>query len=219
MTGETKIKVLLIEGNRLVREGIASVLREYGDFHVVAQSEGLDAVRQVKELQAAPDVVLMDLGLTTVRSLKLMSVLRSELPQSRVIAMDILPDEVDIVEFVKAGGSGFILKDATLNDYVTTIKAVSTGEKVLPSVLTKSLFTQIIETSIRNGVIPAGLIDLTTREREVVELISEGLTNKEIARRLNIAVDTVKSHVHNVLEKLALSTRLQIAAFAHREKE
>jgi len=219
MTGETKIKVLLIEGNRLVREGIASVLREYGNFHVVAQSEGLDAVRQVKELQAAPDVVLMDLGLTTVRSLKLMSVLRSELPQSRVIAMDILPDEVDIVEFVKAGGSGFILKDATLNDYVTTIKAVSTGEKVLPSVLTKSLFTQIIETSIRNGVIPAGLIDLTTREREVVELISEGLTNKEIARRLNIAVDTVKSHVHNVLEKLALSTRLQIAAFAHREKE
>jgi DNA-binding NarL/FixJ family response regulator len=214
-----RTRVLLIEDNRLLREGIAAMLDGSGEFEVVALSEDGDAVRQLKELDKSPDVVLLDLGLEKANSLELMAQLRAELPEVRVIAMDILPERVDIVEFVEAGGSGFILKSASSQDYVDTIKAVAKGEKVLPAVLTASLFTQIVDSALESGKgIPDSAIQLTNREKEIVDLISEGLSNKEIAVRLHIATHTVKSHVHNILEKLMLSSRLQIAAFARRQE-
>jgi DNA-binding NarL/FixJ family response regulator len=214
-----KIRVLLIEDNRLLREGIAAMLKGNGDFEVVARSDDGDALRQLKNAGTVPDVILLDLGLEKANSLKLMAMLRNEFPDVRVIAMDILPEQVDMIEFVQAGGAGFILKSAPLDDYIKTIKAVAEGINVLPSVLTTSLFTQIVDSLLKNGEgIPDDAIKLTQREREVVNLISEGLSNKEIAMRLHIATYTVKSHVHNILEKLALNTRLQIAAFARRDK-
>ncbi len=215
----SKIRILLIEDNRLLREGIASMLNGQGDFEVVARSEDGDALNQLKKAGKTPNVVLLDLGLEKENSLKLMALLKEELPDVKVIAMDILPEHVDIVEFVKAGGCGFIMKDAILADYVKTIKAVAQGTKVLPPFLTKSLFTQIVEFAVQSGKgIPETAIQLTNREREIVGLISDGLSNKEIAERLHIATYTVKSHVHNILEKLTLSTRLQIAAFARNEE-
>jgi len=133
----------------------------------------------------------------------------------KIIAMDILPEYVDIVEFVKAGGCGFIMKDAPVDDYIKTIKSVAEGIKVLPPVLTKSLFTQIVESVLDSDKSAYDhSIQLTNREREIVNLISDGLSNKEIAEHLHIATFTVKSHVYNILEKLTLNTRLQIAAFA-----
>lgn len=213
-----KTKVLLIEDNRLLREGIAAILEGHGDFEVVAVAEDGNALAEMRRSGQAPDVVLLDLGLEKSNSLQLMKLLRAEQPGVRVIAMGILPDQVDMVEFVEAGGSGFILKSAGLRDYLETIKAVARGEKVLPSTLTASLFTQIVESALASGAgIPDSAIRLTSREKEVVELISEGLSNKEIATRLHIATHTVKSHVHNILEKLALNSRLQIAAFARRQ--
>lgn len=214
----TKIKILLIEDNPILRDGIAEILTKTGNFEVVARSEDGDSIRHLKSLKAPPDIVLLDLGLEKIDSLNLMAMIQEELPETRIVAMDILPDHVDIVEFVKAGGSGFILKDATVEDYIETIIAVAKGQKVLPRVLTKSLFTQIVEAAIKGGAdINEELFQLTSREREVIALISEGLGNKEIAQRLNIATYTVKSHVHNILEKLALSTRLQIANFAYKK--
>jgi DNA-binding NarL/FixJ family response regulator len=214
-----KTRILLIEDNRLLREGIAATLDGHDDFEVVAMAEDGDALRKLKELGKSPDVVLLDLGLEKTNSLQLMTLLSKELPNAGVIAMDILPEHVDIVEFIQAGGSGFVLKSASPQDYVDTIKAVANGEKVLPRVLTASLFTQIVESAIESGKgIPESAIQLTKREKEIVDLISEGLSNKEIAVRLHIATHTVKSHVHNILEKLALSSRLQIAAFARREE-
>jgi len=214
-----RIRVLLIEDNRLLREGIAQMLQEHGDFEVVARCEDGDAVRKLKKQNSTPDVILLDLGLEKADSLSLMARLRKELPEAKVIAMDILPEQVDIVEFVKAGGSGFILKSAAVEEYLETITAVAGGEKVLPPMLTTSLFTQIVESALKGGKGISDLsIQLTPREREVVDLISEGLSNKEIASRLHIATHTVKSHIHNILEKLALSTRLQIAAFARRQR-
>jgi DNA-binding NarL/FixJ family response regulator len=131
--------------------------------------------------------------------------------------MDILPEQSDVVEFVEAGGAGLILKSASPQEYVETIAAVARGENVLPAVLTASLFTQIVESALTSGRgIPDSAIKLTPRETEIVDLIADGLSNKEIAARLHIATQTVKSHVHNILEKLALSSRLQIAAFVHR---
>ena len=213
-----KIRVLLIEDNRLLREGIAAMLNRHGDFKVVTRSGSGDAVRQFKDMPP-PNVILLDLGLEREDSLRLMTVLREEFPAAKVIAIDILSEHIDIVEFVKAGGCGFILKDACLADYVRTIKAVAEGAKVLPPIMTKSLFTQIVELALESGKgIPNNSIQLTNRERQIVDLISEGLSNKEIAERLHIATYTVKSHVHNTLEKLTLRTRLQIAAFVRSDK-
>ena len=214
-----KIRILLIEDNRLLREGIAAMLNGQSDFEVVARAEDGTAVIELKSMKKPPDVILLDLGLEKANSLRLMTVLREEVPAARIIAMDIFPEQLDIVEFVKAGGSGFILKNAPANDYIRTIRAVAAGSKVLPPALTNSLFTQIIESALKTGNgIPNNSIQLTAREREVVALISEGLSNKELAERLHIATYTVKSHIHNILEKLALNTRLQIAAFARKEE-
>jgi two-component system nitrate/nitrite response regulator NarL len=213
-----KIKILLIEDNRLLREGITAMLNDQGDFKVVARSEDGDAILQLKSMNLTPDVVLLDLGLEKANSLKLMAMLSEEFPAVKVIAMDILPEHVDIVEFVKAGGTGFILKNAPVGDWIQTIKSVAAGEKVLPPVLTNSLFTQIVDFAIRNGADKhTDSVQFTHREREVVDLIAKGLSNKEIAESLHIATYTVKSHVHNILEKLTLGTRLQIAAYAIKE--
>ena len=213
-----KIRVLLIEDNRFLREGITDILRSHGDFVVDARADG-DGYTGGLEVLRPPDVVLLDLGLEKENSLKLMTVLKDRFPESRVIAMDILPEQDDIVQFVKAGGCGFILKNAPVDDYVKTIKAVAGGATILPAVLTKSLFTQIVESVLKSGnSVPDHAIQLTKREREIVDLISQGMSNKEIAQQLHIATFTVKSHVHNVLEKLELSTRLQIAAFVRNEQ-
>jgi len=214
----TKIRVLLIEDNRFLREGITDILRSHGSFVVDARTDGDGSIPQLEGMRP-PDVVLLDLGLEQEHSLNLMTVLRERFPESRVIAMDILPDQDDIVEFVKAGGSGFILKNAPVEDYVKTIQAVAGGATILPAGLTKSLFTQIVESVLKSGnTVPAHAIQLTKREREIVDLISDGMSNKEIAQQLHIATFTVKSHVHNVLEKLELNTRLQIAAFVRDEE-
>ena len=116
---------------------------------------------------------------------------------------------------MKAGVSGFILKEATLDELVGTIRTVAAGAKVLPHSLAGMLFTDIAKRTVQRGTPePAESERLTRREREVIELISDGLSNKEIAQRLCIAISTVKGHVHSILEKLTLRTRLQIAAYA-----
>jgi DNA-binding NarL/FixJ family response regulator len=210
-----KTRVLLIEDNRLLREGIGTMLDAQGDFEVVAVAEDGDAIDQLAASDQSLDIVLLDLALEKVDSIRLMSTIQARLPSARIIAMDILPEQTDVVEIVRAGASGFILKSASVQEYVDTIRAVARGEKVLPAVLTASLFSQIVDAAFENNQPDLeSAIQLTEREKEVVDLIAEGLSNKEIAMRLHVATHTVKSHVHNILEKLALRSRLQIAAFA-----
>jgi DNA-binding NarL/FixJ family response regulator len=205
----SKIQVMLIEDNRLLREGIAALLNDHGDFEVVARSEDGDAIRQLKSLRTPPDVVLLDLGLEKANSLRLMTLLQRELPTTKIVALDILPHHVDIIEFVRAGGSGLIMKDARLSDYVETIKAVVDGEKVLPPDLTESLFAQVVDYAVDRGIgLADDAIQLTNREREVVELIATGMSNKDIAERLHLSTYT------NILEKLSLNSRLQIAVYS-----
>ena len=206
------ISVALIEDNRLVREGIASLLNQHPDLKVVAGGASGDTVllRGVN-----PQVVLLDLGLRNGDSLRIAQDVRRDFPESKVIVMDLLPVHEDIVEFVHVGVSGFIMKDATLDDLVTTIRSVAEGAHVLPPQMTGSLFSQIARDAVAKGR-PEVLesVRMTPREREVINLIAEGLSNKEIASRLHIATHTVKSHVRHIMEKLTLHTRLQIAAYA-----
>jgi len=210
------ISVVLIEDNRLVREGMTAMLNQTTDFKVVAAGSSGDPAL-LRDNQ--PQVILLDVGLWDDDSLRVAETVRKESPDSKVIIMDLLPIHEDIVEFVNAGVSGFILKDATFEDLVTTIRSVADGAHVLPPEMTSSLFSQIAREAVEKGRAEAAIeaVRMTPRERDVIELIGEGLSNKEIASRLNIATHTVKSHVRNVMEKLALHTRLQIAAYAHRQ--
>ncbi|MEK7250609.1 MAG: response regulator transcription factor [Bacteroidota bacterium] len=209
-----KIRILLIEDNRLLREGLTAMLKEQPDITVVPSSGNSDAVLKGKKL--IPDVVLLDLGLRSQSGLRVLKLVQLNTPDAKVIVMDLAPVQTELMEYVRAGVSGFVLKDATFDDFLKTIRSVAKGAKVLPPLLTGSLFSQIVEHAARSEKgNPFKSVKMTKREREVVELIAEGLSNKEIATRLNLATDTVKSHVHNILEKLALHTRLEIATYAH----
>jgi len=211
-----RILVLVIEDNRLVRDGIAAILDAQPDFKVVAAAEGANiGLTQIQ--QTKPHVVLMDASLGNVSSHRVVESVRKTAPGTKVIVMDLLPAQQDIIAFIKAGASGFIVKDATVDDFVKTIRAVAEGANVVPSALTGTLLSHIADQAIVHGMSGASdAVRLTSREREITDLIAEGLSNKEIAQRLNLATYTIKSHVHNILEKLALHSRLQIAAHAHK---
>ena len=212
---ESPIALVLIDDNRLLREGIAAMIHAQPGFKVLAAFADVEeALKKVRE--AKPDVVLLDFGLEDHDSLSLTATVHSEVPAARVIVMGLLPVQEDVADYVRAGASGFIMKDASFEDFFSTIRAVAAGGEVLPQALTNSLFAQIARNVA--GVNKTRMMEgvrLTNRERQVIELLGEGLSNKEIATRLHIAVHTVKSHVHNVLEKLALRSRLEVAAFSH----
>ena len=209
------IALVLIDDNRLLREGLAAMIHTQPGFKVLAASADVEeALQRMRE--AKPDVVLLDFGLVDHDSLSLTATVHREVPGARIIVMGLLSAQEDVADYIRAGASGFIMKEATFENFFSTIRAVAAGAEVLPPALTNSLFAQIARNASRGGkakILEA--VRLTTRERQVVDLLGEGLSNKEIATRLHIAVHTVKSHVHNVLEKLALRSRLEVAAFSH----
>lgn len=208
------ITVAVIDDNRLVREALAAMLDQLPDMHAVAAGIADPAFLDATN----PDVLLLDVGLRDEDSLRVAGAIASHAPRAKIIVMDLVPVSEDIVQYVNAGVSGFVLKDATFDEFVATIRSVAAGGKVLPARMTQSLFSQIaMAASARGHEHVLEDVRMTRREREVIDLIGEGLSNKEIAQRLNIAAHTVKSHVRNVMEKLALHTRLQIAAYSRRD--
>ena len=211
-----KIRILLIEDNRLLREGISELLKKQPDMNVVTTVGNGENILALIDKQK-PSVVLLDLGLRSQNSLRIVKLVKKDFSEIKIIVMDLIPLQADIFEFVQAGVSGFMLKDISVAEFLKTIRSVMEGTQVLPPHLTGSLFTQIVEHAI-NGLSPGKLnesIMMTKRERQVIALIADGNTNKEIAQKLHLSTYTVKSHVHNILEKLALNTRVQIAKHAH----
>lgn len=207
------ISIVLIDDNRLVREGLAGLIRDQPDFRILAASaDAEEALRKVKE--AKPHIVLLDLGLEGSDCMEVTAGIRREAPEARVIVMGLSALTESVGELVRMGASGFLMKDSSFEVFLSTIRAVAAGAQVLPPELTGSLFGQIANHAVRgNGAAALADVRITRREREVIDLISEGLSNKEIASRLGVAIHTVKSHVHNVLEKLSLHSRLEVAAF------
>jgi DNA-binding NarL/FixJ family response regulator len=133
--------------------------------------------------------------------------------------MDLAPVQADILQYVKAGANGFILKDASLNDFLITIRSVADGSTILPPLLVDSLFSQIVENAVREGKSKLKeAVLMTKREREVIILLGDGLSNREIGQKIRISTYTVKSHIHNIMEKLALHTRLEIANYSYTDQ-
>jgi len=211
-----KISILLIEDNRLLRDGIAALLKKQPDMNVTASfGNGENILIAVEKYE--PNIVLLDLGLRSQSSLQIVKLVKKQYESIKIIVMDLVPLQSDVFEFIQAGVSGFILKDANIAEFYKTIRSVFEGAQVLPPHLTGSLFSQIVEHAL-NGYPPSLIVEsvrMTKRERQVIELIADGFANKEIAQKLHLSTYTVRSHVHNILEKLSLHTRVQVANYAH----
>ncbi len=208
------VPVFLIEDNRLLRDGLTAMLGAQGLKVIATARSGGEALRQVTRLK--PQIVLLDSAIGDRDSLNLVEAVKKVSPEIKVIVMHLLPAHEDVVAFVRAGVSGFIMKDASVAEFVATIRAVADGQSVLPPLMATTLFTHVAAQTAAKGKRSAkAATRMTARERQVIAAIAEGLSNKEIAGRLNVATHTVKSHVHNILEKLALHTRLEVAAYAH----
>lgn len=207
-----KIGILLIEDNRILREGLTAMLKKQSDMNVVCIASNKEDILIIVE-KCKPDIVLLNLWLHEQNSLKIVKLILEKYKEIKIIVLDLAPLQSDVFNYVKAGVSGFILKDANAEEFYKTIRKVNEGEKVLPPNLTGSLFSQIVEYAISgaNNSIINKTKQMTKREKQVVDLIANGLTNKEIAQQLHLSTYTVKSHVHNILEKLSLCTRVQIA--------
>lgn len=211
-----KIKILLIEENRILREGISALFKKQTEMKIIANVVSAENImEQIATLK--PDIVLLDLGFSGQNSLQLVKQIMAQFKEAKIIGMNLIELQADVLEFIQAGVSGFILKEADTIHFMKAIKKVNRGLKVLPPSLTGSLFSQITESEKtgKKTILLNHLVRMTSREKQVTKLVSDGLTNKEIAQELNIAVYTVKSHLHNILEKLSLNTRAQIAKYAH----
>lgn len=206
------ISLVLIDDNRLLREGLAAMINGQPGFSVLATAaEAGDALRKVRALR--PRVVLVDHELTSGDTLSLTASIHREVPSTRVIVMGLSPLRVEVADYVLAGASGFILKGASFEEFSKTIQAVASGAEVLPEALSHTLFTEFSRRAAPHGEVRrAGEVPLTPREHEIVLLLEEGMSNKQIALRLHIAVHTVKSHMHNILEKFGLNSRLEVVA-------
>jgi len=210
-----KIKMLLIEDNRLLRDGILAILKPHEDIVIIdAAGDSRNTLSKIQRLK--PNVVFLDLGLRSQNSLRIVETVKKDFPNAKIIVMDLAPVQADILQYVKAGANGFILKDATLNDLLITLRKVAEGATVLPPLSVDSLFSQIVDKAVREGNSKLReAVRFTKKEREVIELLSEGMSNQEISQKTHVSPHTVKSHIHNIMEKLALHARLEIANYSY----
>ncbi len=210
----TRISIVLVDDGTGPESSIVSRLRGQPGFVVLAALANVEAaLEQVR--RSRPNIVLLNLRQVGDEIQTLAGAIYGSTPESRVIVMGLEAPQEDIARFLRAGVRGFIMAGASFGTFLDTLHSVTRGLPVLPAELTHSLFRQIK----KHGVLGrpervTGASRLTAREFEVAELIAEGLTNRAIAARLLITLHTVKTHVHRVLMKLAVNSRLEIAALS-----
>jgi NarL family two-component system response regulator LiaR len=205
------IRVLLVDDHGIVREGLRAYLELEADIEVVGEArDGQEGVRRAQELQ--PDVVLMDLVMPTMDGVEATSRIKQERPETHVIILTSFLDDERVVPAIRAGATSYLLKDVAASDLVRAIRGARAGQAQLHPEVARRLMQQV--TSPRKTE-EAGA-QLTEREREVLRLLAEGRSNKEIARLLVVSERTVKGHVSNILGKLGLQDRTQAALYAVR---
>lgn len=209
-----RISIVLLEDSSNPVSEIVSRIREVPDFQVIAVSAQIEAAVQAVR-NARPDIVLLNFEQTGDDTQTIAGALHGSAPDSRVIIMGLTAPQEDVARFLRAGALGFTMAGVGFATLIETIHSVARDIPVLPGELTPSLFGQLKQHGVQGR--PERTLDvsrLTKREREVAGLLVLGMSNREIADRLEIALHTVKSHVHRVLAKLAVNNRLEIAAFS-----
>jgi NarL family two-component system response regulator LiaR len=211
MAQAEKIKVLIVDDHQVVRQGLRTFLELHDDVVVVGEAgDGVTAVEMVRQFE--PDVVLMDLvmprldGIAATRQVKSLSI------ATKVIALTSFTEDDKVFPAIQAGASSYLLKDVSPDDLVEAVRAVHRGEARLHPDIARKLMEQVAHQAGPALGTPAD--DLTEREREVVRLVAQGRSNAEIAQELFISDKTVKSHISNILGKLGLQDRTQLAIYA-----
>jgi DNA-binding NarL/FixJ family response regulator len=207
----TKLRVVIADDQPMMRAGFKAVLEAAGDIQVVAEaSNGEEAVRAAGEL--APDVVLMDIRMPGMDGIEA----TRRLPRQRVLILTTFGLDQYIIEALRAGASGFLLKDAPTHEVVAAVRSVAAGDAVLSAAVTRQLLDQVarrLPAPVSRR--PAELDLLTEREHEVLRMLANGLSNAEIAAALVVSEATVKSHVSRLLGKLGLRDRVQAVIYAY----
>ena len=202
----TKIRVYIIDDHEIVRQGLAVSLENFDDFDVVGSSG--DARFGVEEVvQRKPDIVLMDIVMPIMNGIQATKLIRERCPQTQVIALTSFNDDDNVQQMLKSGALSYLLKNVSVDELANAVRKAFAGKPTLAPEATQALISAATRP-------PAPGHDLTEREREVLTLMVEGLSNREIADRLFISSSTVKNHVSNILDKLGTTSRTQAVALA-----
>ncbi|MEZ3179266.1 response regulator transcription factor [Streptomyces pimonensis] len=211
------IRVLIADDQMMVREGFSVLLNAMPDIEVVGEAvNGREAVERVREL--APDVVLMDIRMPELNGIEATREIVAADGAAKVLVLTTFDLDEYVYQALRAGASGFLLKDASARQLADGVRVVASGEALLAPTVTKRLITEFSKMSGTPRLMPsaqAAYGDLTERETEVLVLIAQGLSNMEIAGRLVVAESTIKTHVSRILVKLGLRDRTQAAVFAY----
>jgi DNA-binding NarL/FixJ family response regulator len=206
-----KLRVLLAEDHLTVREGLRRLVNEQADMEVVAEAgDGREAARLAQELR--PDVVVMDVSMPGWDGLKATERLSKVCPQVKVLALTRHDDYGFLTEMLKAGASGYVLKQSASEELIRAVRAVAAGQQYLDPTVTAKVVGSYAGARSNRG--PESQESFTEREEEVLRLIALGYSNKEIAGRLSVSVKTVEAHKANGMRKLGLGTRMDIVSYA-----
>jgi two-component system NarL family response regulator len=212
------IRVLIVDDHALFRRGLQMVLAQEEDIEVVGEAaDGTEAVAMAVE--GAPDIVLMDVRMPRRGGIDATSTIKQSVPSAKIVMLTISDEEADLYDAIKAGAMGYLLKEISIDEVATAIRAVHGGQSLIsPSMASKLLteFASMIKKSDDRPQIPAP--KLTEREMEVLRLVAKGMANRDIAKHLYISENTVKNHIRNILEKLQLHSRMEAVVYAVREK-
>lgn len=211
------IRVLLVDDHILFRKGLISLLSARDDIEIVGEcGEGAEAVNRARELM--PDVVLMDVRMPGLNGIEATRRIASEMPHVKVVMLTVSDEDKDLFEAIKCGARGYLLKSIEPADLYQLVRAVAAGEAALsPSIAAKILDEYgRVPRPEREGTAQEAVP--TEREREILGLLMEGLGNKAIAHRLCISESTVRNHLHNILYKLHLENRVQLALYAYQHR-
>jgi two-component system nitrate/nitrite response regulator NarL len=209
--GGDMIRVLLVDDHTLFRSGIRSLLVRQQGFEIVGEAgDGLEGLKRAKSLK--PDVVLLDLHMRGMSGLEAVRLITEEVPESNVLMLTVSEDSEDLLEALRGGACGYLLKNIDTEALVEAIRRAAEGESVISPQMTGKL-VQGVRRPLRDAA-PSDKEKLSPREREILALLAKGVSNKEIARGLDLAESTVKIHVQGILRKLGLSSRVQAAVYA-----
>jgi DNA-binding NarL/FixJ family response regulator len=215
------IRTMIVDDHALFRRGLEMVLDEEGDIELVGQaSDGTEAVEKAAE--SLPDVVLMDIRMPRSSGIEACRAMKEAAPSAKIVILTISDEEEDLFEAIRAGASGYLLKDIPLDEVADTVRAVYGGQSLINPSMAGKLLTEFATLAKREAdTDPAQEVPaprLTEREMQVLKLVARGMNNRDIAKELFISENTVKNHVRNILEKLQIHSRMEAVMVAVREK-
>ena len=213
------IRVLIVDDDPLVRAGLSMILNGTPDITVVGEAaDGTEVPAAVRT--HSPDVVLMDVRMPRRTGIEATRAIKEAVPSARIIMLTVSDEEEDLFEAIKAGATGYLLKDVQIDEVPDAVRGVYEGQSLINPAMAAKLINEFAAMSRKEAERPPQLPAprLTEREMEVLRLVAKGMNNREIAKELFISENTVKNHVRNILEKLQLHSRMEAVVYAVRER-